>query len=299
MLITNISNVTNPSLTRNRDLMHNAYLAILDGVAAKIIKQKSKVGRGKVNWCYYETASGKRRATFLSPKEFVGYKWLHNYSVVVNLETGAKYQVTDESCTCPYWFYAVRTGKQKACKHQNMRSEFVSQSLAEAIGIIDPDNPPEGCILKRTDDWLQIEYEVFVWHKDYPKDTPYLKKLGRVVQEAHGIWTCGSKSATGQLYKKIKDSLAFLLNYHGIKYSQVLEALESRKASKSKKATQPSPYGVCHQCGSNYDIPGADDANHCPQCGWVEPPLSTVSPKQQGLVAATTPEAFDDFFLAS
>ncbi len=174
---------------------HNSLLAVLGEAGAReIIRYKTKVGRGKVYWVYYRTQGDKKRATFLSPKEFQGYKWNSNYSEVVNLETGAKYQVSDDQCTCKYWFYAVRTGKEKACKHQNMRSEF-GQSLA--------------------------------------------------------------------------------------------------------KAKQLSPYGVCHQCGSNYDIPGADDANHCPKCGWVELPLSKISPKQQGLVAATAPEALEDFFLAS
>ncbi len=177
------------------DPMHNAVLAVLDGLAAHIIRFERQSKKFRSPWVYYETSSGKRRATFLSPKEFRDYKWLNNYSVVVNLETGAKYQVDDKSCTCPHWFYAVRTGKQKTCQHQDMRSESIRQSLA--------------------------------------------------------------------------------------------------------KAKQSSPYGVCHQCGSNYDIPGADDANHCPKCGWVEPPLSKVSQNQRGLVAATAPEAFEDFFLAS
>ena len=274
------------------DPMHNAVLAILDGVAACIIRFERQSQKFRCPWVYYETASGKRRATFLSPKEFVGHKWLHNYSEVVNLETGAKYQVSDEQCTCPYWFNAVGTGQERACPHQKLRCELLGQSLTEAIGIIDPDNPPEGCLLQRTDDWIQMEYEVFAWEQKDSQEAPELKNLGRVVQEPQGIWTCGSKSSTGQLFQKIEDSFTFLLNYHGINYSQVLSALESQKAK------QVNSYGVCHKCESNYDIPGVD-ANHCPKCGWVKPPLSRRAQRQRGLVAATAPAAFKNFVLVS
>ncbi len=52
------------------DPMHNAVLAILDGVAARIVRFERQSKKFRSPWVYYETASGKRRATFLSPKEF-------------------------------------------------------------------------------------------------------------------------------------------------------------------------------------------------------------------------------------
>ena len=113
-----------------RDSFHNAILAVLKPAQAiEVIRYKKNVGRGRVCWAYYKTENGKKRATFLSPKEFQGYRWNAKYSEVINLESGAVYQVSDRSCTCQFWHWKVRTGKKRTCKHQDMRAEFEGKSL--------------------------------------------------------------------------------------------------------------------------------------------------------------------------
>ncbi|MGF1488097.1 MAG: hypothetical protein ACFBSE_13495, partial [Prochloraceae cyanobacterium] len=85
-----------------KDIFHNALLAVLPQ-AEEILRYDRAVGRGRVCWAYYVSASGKKIATFVSPKEFRGYWWSKDYSTTVNLATGAKYQVSSNHCTCPSW----------------------------------------------------------------------------------------------------------------------------------------------------------------------------------------------------
>ncbi len=264
-----MSTVANTSQSdRKRDRINNAVLAILDGVAVKVIKFIKEVGRSRCPWVYYLTAEGKKRATFLSPKAFQGYRWNADYSKVVNLESGAVYEVgaprsgslRDRHCTCLSWYWEVRTGKKRACKHQDMRAEFVGKSLQKVIGIIDKDNLPKGCLLKRTDNPLAIEYWVYVLHKDNPYEKPGYKKLGRVRQEKQGIFAQGSRSYTGELLWDVEEAIAFLLSYHGMKYSQVLaaaaevQALKSRNRStqqdSQKTVTSTDSFGGFHSLAS-------------------------------------------------
>ena len=110
---------------RTSDPFRIAILAILyEAEAREIIRYKTKVGKSKVYWAYYLTASGKKRATFISPKEFQGYRWFDEFSTVINMKSGEVYQVSDRHCTCPSWEYQVKTGKKSQCKHQVMRSSL-------------------------------------------------------------------------------------------------------------------------------------------------------------------------------
>ena len=100
---------------RTSDTFQNAILAVLASAGAKeVIRYKSQVGRGKVYWVYYATNKGKHRATFISPKEFKGYRWFDDFSTVVNLESGAVYEVSESYCSCPSWKYQVLTGKSSS-----------------------------------------------------------------------------------------------------------------------------------------------------------------------------------------
>ena len=84
------------------DRFHNAFLAVLAPAGAtEILNYKMQVGRSRVRWAYYSTSEGKKFATFISPKEFKGYKWFDKFSKVVNLENGSTYQVTNSYCSCP------------------------------------------------------------------------------------------------------------------------------------------------------------------------------------------------------
>ncbi len=130
-----LSDSISTSTRETKDLFHNALLAILPQ-AEQILRYDRTVGRGKVYWAYYRTEEGKKRATFISPKEFQGYKWFDLFSTVVNLENGSTYQVTDNYCSCPSWEYQVKTGKKKTCKHQDMRAEYIGVNLSDSLPVV-------------------------------------------------------------------------------------------------------------------------------------------------------------------
>ncbi len=120
------------SASNSTDVFHNALLAVLPK-AEQILRYNRNVGRGRVFWAYYTTSEGRRFATFISPKEFKGYKWCEGFSKVVNLENGSTYQVTNTYCSCPDWNNRVRTGKKKQCKHQAMRAEHIGINLSDSL----------------------------------------------------------------------------------------------------------------------------------------------------------------------
>ncbi|MDJ0717766.1 MAG: hypothetical protein QNJ54_26685 [Prochloraceae cyanobacterium] len=231
------------------DLFHNAILAVLEQAGAtEVIRYKKKVGRGRVYWAYYKTENGKKRATFISPKEFQGYRWNAKYSEVINLESGAVYQVSDRHCTCQFWHWKVRTGKKKTCKHQDMRAEFEGKSLSKTIAPqketthIDPNNPPAGCILRRTDDWMSAEYDVLFKSPNPSNDSPETKLLGRVVEQKDGIFAIAHKCKTGVMTWDISEAIAYLLYSHGMNYKQFNEAEVDKTAIEELNRTKANEF---------------------------------------------------------
>ncbi|MDJ0718811.1 MAG: hypothetical protein QNJ54_32060 [Prochloraceae cyanobacterium] len=236
-------------LDRTPDLFSNAILAVLKPAQAiEVIRYNKNVGRGRVYWAYYKTKNGKKRATFISPKEFKGYRWNSKYSEVVNLETGAVYQVSDRHCTCQFWHWKVRTGKKRTCKHQDMRAEFEGKSLSKTIAPqketthIDPNNPPAGFILRRTDDWMSSEYEVLVQHTHASNDSPETKLLGRVVEQKDGIFAIAHQCKTGVMTWDISEAIAYLLYSHGMNYKQFNEAQVDKTAIEEVNQTKANEF---------------------------------------------------------
>ena len=83
---------------QKKDNVHNALLVALSKAnAIAIEKYKTLVGRGKVYWAYYRTKEGKKRATFISPKEFQGYRWFDEFSTVINMKSGEVYGLSKPS----------------------------------------------------------------------------------------------------------------------------------------------------------------------------------------------------------
>ncbi|MDJ0718283.1 MAG: hypothetical protein QNJ54_29330 [Prochloraceae cyanobacterium] len=299
-----LSNTTKPQSDRSpfsqdrskhkADLFHNAILAILEPAQAiEVIRYKKNVGKGRVYWAYYKTFDGKKRATFISPKEFQGYRWNAKYSEVTNLETGAVYQVSDRHCTCQFWHWKVRTGleyffikgsphkadkllspadkltrrtslnknnifrKKRSCKHQDMRAEFEGKSLKKAIAPqketihIDPNNPPAGCILRRTDDWMSAEYDVLFKSPNPSNDSPETKLLGRVVEQKDGIFAIAHQCKTGVMTWDISEArryadplsrIAYLLYCHGMNYKQLNEAEQDKTAIEELNETKANEF---------------------------------------------------------
>ncbi|MGF1488195.1 MAG: hypothetical protein ACFBSE_14005, partial [Prochloraceae cyanobacterium] len=107
MISTTVPNQTTHSRLRSNNFhdrlvqkvnpLHNCFLAVLPN-AIEILKYKLEMGRGRVRWAYYRSREGKKIATFISPKEFKGYRWFEDFSTVVNMESGEVYRVSDTYC---------------------------------------------------------------------------------------------------------------------------------------------------------------------------------------------------------
>ncbi len=275
------------------DCIYNSLSAIFARTSIKVIKFIKELGRGRCPWLHFELPSGKRLATFISPKAFQGYKWFNSFSEVVNLETGAVYQVSaplrgsafaDRHCTCQFWHWKVRTGleyffikgsphkadkllspadkltkrtslnknnifrKKRTCKHQDMRAEFEGKSLAKTIAPqketthIDPNNPPAGCILRRTDDWMSAEYEVLFKSPNPSNDSPETKLLGRVVEQKDGIFAIAHQCKTGVMTWDISEAIAYLLYSHGMDYKQFNKAEQDKTALEEVNQTKANEF---------------------------------------------------------
>lgn len=218
-------------LTLNSSLVNlqSSALAILsDANAVKIIKFKL-TGRSNCPWAYYEKADGKRAATFISPKEFVGYKWVNNYSEVVNLATGDRYRVADSYCTCPDFIYRRRKDGTK-CKHQQMRAEFVGNLEEKVLALavdINEKELPTGCWLQRTDNWVTEEYKLHCYTRvlrgSWEVD---IATLGYLSKSIKGI---AARTRSGdRFFSSTKAAANFLISYSGFVKSEI-ERLYSEK----------------------------------------------------------------------
>ncbi|MGF1488938.1 MAG: SWIM zinc finger family protein, partial [Prochloraceae cyanobacterium] len=196
------------------DRIRNTISAILEKAKIEIIKFVKELGRGKCPWVHYQLSDGRRLATFISPKSFQGYKWIDEYSKVVNLENGETYQVSDTHCTCKSWEYQVKTGKRKTCKHQRMRQleilrrKFPVVNLSDSLPSIPQTTSPvslqvtqsiqaktykiDPTILKKglsivPSQQSEGQYDLKAWHKNTPLSIPALKRIGQIVLAANGF----------------------------------------------------------------------------------------------------------------
>ena len=297
-------------LTQNRENFNNAVLAVLSGASAvKIIDWKKDVGRGNVYWAYYVTAEGKRRATFISPKEFTRYKWFDDFSTVVNLENGTVYEVTENYCSCPSWKYEVKTGKKQQCKHQVMRSEHIGVNLSDSLPVpqqqkatlpftpqpvknsylLNPDIlRGDGLSLERSDDFTCREYYLKAWSLPNAKSIPVQKRIGRIIETDDGFMVAGMRGMARSLYKLQRDAINWILNYNGI-------SLELVKAAyiESQRPIEPK----CDQCGNELKYVGwITEPDLYSVCGWVEKKLTEGEKRRlKREDSAAIPNVFEAF----
>ncbi len=95
---------------------------------------------------------------------------------------------------------------------------------------IDPNNVPKGCILKRSDDWTCMEFDVHVAAIERQKGvpTPVLKNIGRLVQHSDGIYTYRVRSGIARTFNTTRDALAYLVQVVGTSFEEIAQAFEQR-----------------------------------------------------------------------
>ncbi|MDJ0728141.1 MAG: hypothetical protein QNJ38_23840 [Prochloraceae cyanobacterium] len=282
------------SASNSIDVFYNALLAVLPK-AEQILRYNRNVGRGRVFWAYYATSEGKKFATFISPKEFKGYKWCDGFSKVVNLENGSTYQVTNSYCSCPDWNNRVRTGKKKQCKHQAMRAEHIGINLSDSLPKIakveqverlQPQNTPpkvakieqvervqpqrrrsklyevnpnildDGFTLEKIQDSTNTKYYLKAWYKSDPLVATVFKTLGIITETERGFVVTGADEKSQATVPFQADCVGWLLRYNGISYhKEILPAYQEIEAKQ------------CPDCGT-IDSTAAKQINYCTLCGW-------------------------------
>ena len=95
---------------------------------------------------------------------------------------------------------------------------------------IDLNNLPVGCLLKRTDDWLCEEYNVWAWGYKNERGVPRImqRHLGRIVQHTDGIYTYRVTSGIARTFETTKDAIAYLVKVVGTSFEEIQQAFDER-----------------------------------------------------------------------
>ncbi len=251
--------------TEKTDNFHNALLAVLGKAGAEaieIIRYLIQVGRGNVIWVHYINKYGKKFATFLSPKAFVGYFWNDSNSVVTNLETGARYRVSQSYCDCKSWFHHVRTGKKQQCKHQEMRLEKIKQDLSDSLPVSDresnaaaisletrsnnlykvlPNILRKGLSVERCNDGAYAEYYLKAWLKADDRGEPSFQRIGKIIESDRGFI---AQTMTGTEKEIVPHQCAaegWIIKQNQLEYNaDILKAYKESKLPRIRTKFQPA-----------------------------------------------------------
>jgi uncharacterized protein YerC len=255
-----------PNLKLNAEKLKNALAAVL-GRAIATVKRFSSVLHNRCNLVVYVDSQGRTCCQFLRRDAFTGYSFdfSGDKCIVTNKESGDVYTVNLDRCSCPAFKYAPK----QQCKHQRMVAELrgeltIEQAVAECnhpraiTGLdahfcpdcrksieygtpaynvvlqrtkeIDPNNVPKGCILKRSEDWTCMEFDVHVTAIERQKGvpTPALKNIGRLVQHGDGIYTYRVTSGIARTFQTTRDAIAYLVKVVGTSFEEIAQACEQR-----------------------------------------------------------------------
>lgn len=96
---------------------------------------------------------------------------------------------------------------------------------------IDPNDVPTGCRLKRTDDWMSVEYDVLAYRmKNHKQLSGELwrhlvqENIGRIVEHPQGIYTYRVRSGTARIFESVQDAIAFLVQVVGTNFDEIAAA---------------------------------------------------------------------------
>jgi hypothetical protein len=260
----------------NPEKLKNAVSAIV-GRAIATIKRFTTSLHNRCNLVVYIDAAGRTCSTFLRRDAFTGYHFdfSGDKCIVTNKESGDVYTVAFDKCTCPAFKYAPK----EQCKHLRMVSELkgeltIEQAITECAhpramtGLdahycpdcrksieygtpaynamlnrteeINPNNAPKGCILKRSEDWTCMEFDVHVAAIERQKGvpTPVLKNIGRLVQHSDGIYTYRVRSGIARTFNTTRDALAYLVQVVGTSFEEIAAAFEQRDQLMRKRVAR-------------------------------------------------------------
>lgn len=123
------------------------------------------------------------------------------------------------------------------CKKSIEYGTAAYEAMLNRVEEIDPNNAPKGCILKRSDDWASMEYDVHVAvierHRGVP--TPVLKNIGRIVQYPEGIHAYRVRSGIGHTFQSARDAIAHLVRVVGTSFDEIATAFDEREQMMRKR----------------------------------------------------------------
>jgi hypothetical protein len=94
---------------------------------------------------------------------------------------------------------------------------------------------PTGSYLQRTDDWMCLEYRVWIHCKKtrlVPGEIPWTAKcIGRMVDEGHGFSAYRPRSGMGQVFANKYDATTYLIKNAGYTLEQVAEAYQLKQSA--------------------------------------------------------------------
>jgi hypothetical protein len=89
---------------------------------------------------------------------------------------------------------------------------------------------PTGSYLQRTDDWMSLEYRVWIYCRKTrleQDEIPWTTKcIGRIVEQDNGIIAYRPNSGIGQVFNSKYDAIAYLIRNAGYSLEQVAEAFQ-------------------------------------------------------------------------
>jgi hypothetical protein len=169
------------------------------------------------------------------------YKWEEKagYAICFNLENGNKYTVSWDACSCPDWQMRRRhTGKN--CKHQAMYADLCANIQKKEV-LIDENDCPTGTWLRRTDDWMSLEYEVWCYTEKYNHRTGFeinQKFLGRIVQGKNEIFSATLQSMKGG-FTSSENAINYLIRYNGLDSKKIAETYYKQHPQQAYSEPEP------------------------------------------------------------
>ena len=123
------------------------------------------------------------------------------------------------------------------CKKSIEYGTAAYEAMLNRIEEIDISQAPKGCILKRSDDWASMEYDVHVCAVERQRGipTPALKNIGRIVQYPDGIHAYRVRSGIGHTFQSAKDAIAHLARVVGTNFTEIADAFEQREQMMRKR----------------------------------------------------------------
>ena len=178
-----------------------------------------------------EAASAAAKAEKPAPtKEKYTWEEKAGYAICLNLQNGNKYKVSWDACSCRDWQMRRRhTGEN--CKHQDM---YQALTAAKKTVEIDKNDCPTGTYLRRTDDWMCLEYEVWCYQEKYNPPTGLQVEpecIGRIVQGNNEILASTIHSMP-RSFSATENAINYLIRYNGIDPKKMAEAYLKKHLAK-------------------------------------------------------------------